>query len=304
METSQVSDAFPSLSALRLVATDLDGTLLRSDKTISEYTSSVLQRLRAAGVVIVPISARPPRTLRHFGLADSIGGLAICCNGAIIYDMDRDCPLQQQVLAPPQVEQLIALLHGSLPGLSFAGESGIDAICEAAFYAHASASDPQPPRIVDRSEICQIPQIKILVHHETMLADELHEHFTPLLDSGVYSMTYSSLRFLEISPGGVHKGDALAALSEQLGIAAHEVVAFGDMPNDLPLLRWAGLGVAVANAHPLVLQAADVVTLSNEEDGVAHMLERILEEGLETAKDEGQPQGPRTASQATPCPYR
>jgi hydroxymethylpyrimidine pyrophosphatase-like HAD family hydrolase len=125
--------------------------------------------------------------------------------------------------------------------------------------------------------ICQVPQIKILVHHSTLPIEELYECVVPLLDSSIYSVTYSGSDFLEITLGGVHKGEVLAAFCAQLGIAAHSVVAFGDMPNDLPMLQWAGLGVAVANAHPLVLQAADVITLSNEEDGVAHILEKIME---------------------------
>jgi len=116
----------------------------------------------------------------------------------------------------------------------------------------------------------------MLVRHPTLPASELYEHIAPLLNSKDYSVTYSFSGYLEIALGGVHKGEALATLCAQLGIAAHEVVAFGDMPNDLPLLQWAGLGVAVANAHPMVLQAADAVTLSNAEDGVAHMLEQLM----------------------------
>ena len=104
-----------------------------------------------------------------------------------------------------------------------------------------------------------------------------YERIAPLLDSKVYSVTYSGPDFLEIASRSAHKGEALAAFCTQSGIEAHSVVAFGDMPNDLPMLEWAGLGMAVANAHPLVLQAADVVTLSNEEDGVASLLARIMD---------------------------
>ncbi len=272
------TDAPPPIrSSLRLVATDLDGTLLRSDKTISEKTRVLLRYLQSVGIIIVLVSARPPRSLRLFAKASNIGGLAICCNGAIIYDLDQDCLLQQQALTPQQVEHLIMLLHTSVPDLSFAAENGESVTCEAAFYASCANDDPYQQQIVEISDICQTSQIKILVHHATQSADELHEHIVPLLDSSIYSVTYSGSEFLEIARGGVHKGGALAALCTQLGIAAHSVVAFGDMPNDLPLLRWAGLGVAVANAHPLVLQAADVVTLSNEEDGVAHLLEQLME---------------------------
>lgn len=276
-KTSLAQPLYPSLSSLRLVATDLDGTLLRSDKTISERTVTLLQHLRSAGVIILLVSARPPRILRQIADAFHLGGLAICCNGAIIYDLDSDTVLQEHVISPQQIEHLITFLSSTRSGLSFAAESGISVTCEAAFYPVCAQNDSPPPRIVDISAICQAPQIKILVHHATQPVHALYEFVAPLLDSSIYTVTYSGTDFLEITLGGVHKGEVLAAFCARLGVAAHSVVAFGDMPNDLPMLQWAGLGVAMANAHPLVLQAADVVTLSNEEDGVAHMLERLLE---------------------------
>ena len=267
---------FPSLSSLRLVATDLDGTLLRSDKTISVRTVTLLQHLRSIGVIILFVSARPPRVLRQIAITSHLGGLAICCNGAIIYDMDHDSFLQEHLLSPQQIKHLVTLLHASLPALSFAAESGKSVTCEAAFYPFCTQNDSPSPRIVDISALYQAPHIKILVHHPTLPIEELYEQVALLLDSSIYSTTYSSADFLEITLGGVHKGEVLAAFCTQLDITAHSVVAFGDMPNDLPMLQWAGLGVAVANAHPLVLQAADAITLSNEEDGVAHMLERLI----------------------------
>lgn len=277
MKTIRTTLLFPSLSSLQLVATDLDGTLLRSDKTISERTVALLQRLQSFGVAIVLVSARPPRVLRQIARDFHFGGLAICCNGAIIYDLDRDSFLQEHVLSPQHVEHLVTLLRSSLLDLSFAAESGKSVICEANFYPFCTQNDSPPPRIADISAICQAPQIKILVHHATLPIEEIYECVVPLLDSSIYSVTYSGSDFLEVTLGGVHKGEVLAAFCAQLDIAAHSVVAFGDMPNDLPMLQWAGLGVAVANAHPLVLQSADVITLSNEEDGVAHMLEKLME---------------------------
>ena len=277
METILTNALFPSLSSVQLVATDLDGTLLRSDQTISERTVTLLHRLRSIGVAIVLVSARPPRGLRQIARAFRLGGLAICCNGAIIYDLDRESLLQEHVLSSQQVKHLVTLLSASLPGLSFAAESGKSVACEAAFYPFCVQSDSPPPRVVDIAAICQAPQIKVLVHHCALPIEKLYSCVAPVLDSRIYSVTYSGSNFLEITLGGMHKGEVLAAFCAQLGIAAHAVVAFGDMPNDLPMLQWAGLGVAVANAHSLVLQAADAITLSNDEDGVAHMLEGLME---------------------------
>src|SRR5258708_38213092 len=90
MKTIHSTGLFPSLSALQLVATDLDGTLLRSDKTITEQTGALLQRLHSVGVAVVLVSARPPRVLRQIARDFHFVGLAICCTVAIIYDLDRD----------------------------------------------------------------------------------------------------------------------------------------------------------------------------------------------------------------------
>lgn len=274
MQTSHSSPLFPSL---QLVATDLDGTLLRSDQTISARTVALFQRLRSSGITILLVTARPPRILRRITRTFHLGGLAICCNGAIIYDLDHDSFLQERLLSPQQVEHLITFLNNALPDLSFAAESGKSVACEAAFSPFCTRSDSPPPRIVDIAALCHSPQIKVLVHHSTLPIAELYERVMPLLASHTYSVTYSGSNYLEITSGGVHKGEVLAAFCAQLNIAAHSVVAFGDMPNDLPMLQWAGLGVAVANAHPLVLQAADLITLSNDEDGVAHLLEQLME---------------------------
>jgi hydroxymethylpyrimidine pyrophosphatase-like HAD family hydrolase len=81
---------------------------------------------------------------------------------------------------------------------------------------------------------------------------------------------------MEISASGVSKAVALSRLADELGVPADEVVAFGDMPNDVPMLGWAGHAVAVANAHPDVLAAADEITASNDDDGVAQVIERLL----------------------------
>src|SRR5258708_37190827 len=155
MKTIHTDIPFPSLSSLQLVATDLDGTLLRSDKTISEQTSTLLQRLQSVGVAIVLVSARPPRVLRQIARAFHLSGLAICCNGAIIYDLDHDSFLQERLLSPQQIEHLVTFLSDSLPDLSFAAESGESVACEAAFFPFCTQHDSPPPQIVDISAICQ-----------------------------------------------------------------------------------------------------------------------------------------------------
>ena len=181
-------------------------------------------------------------------------------------------------MAPEQVEHIITHLHASLPGIAFASESGLSVSGEVAYFSYRSKHENVPPRTVETCVLWRAPSMKLMVRHDTLSIEALHERIAALLDSRLYSVTYSSTLFVEIALADVQKGAALAALCAQYDIKAHEVIAFGDMPNDLPLLDWAGVGVAVANAHPLVLQAADAITLSNDEDGVAYMLEQLLEQ--------------------------
>jgi len=121
---------------------------------------------------------------------------------------------------------------------------------------------------IDSSAMHSFTQIK-------RAADELYPTALRLVGDRAV-VTYSSPRFLEISASGIDKATTLARYCKRLGIASSEVVAFGDMPNDIPMLRWAGRGVAVANAHPEALAAADAITASNMADGVARYLDELL----------------------------
>jgi hydroxymethylpyrimidine pyrophosphatase-like HAD family hydrolase len=134
-------------------------------------------------------------------------------------------------------------------------------------------ADDAPAFVTDALTLCAEPATKLLVHHPVLpIADLLRA--TRDLAGDEAAVTHSSSVFVEVSATGVTKATALARLCAGLGIDAAHVVACGDMPNDLPMLRWAGHAVAVANAHPEVLAAVAEVTLSNDEDGVACVLER------------------------------
>ena len=116
--------------------------------------------------------------------------------------------------------------------------------------------------------------MKLLVRHTEMTSAEMAEACEGLLDDHV-DVTYSTnLGLLELSSAGVTKATGLADAAGRFGVAARDVVAFGDMPNDVPMLDWAGHGVAMANAHPDAIEVADEVTARNSEDGVALVLER------------------------------
>jgi Cof subfamily protein (haloacid dehalogenase superfamily) len=261
-----------------LVATDIDGTLLRSDGTISARTRRAVAAVEAAGVPFVLVTGRPPRWLGP--VRDQLGhrGVAICANGALVLDLHTDQVLRVDAFDVEVAREVLRRIRGLRPGLGVGVE-----------WPDGFGHEPGYPRGTRRSEL--LPHVAVDVHDdEGFLArpvvkwlvrdregplDGLVEEATAALE-GLATVTWSSLGLLEISADGVDKAAALARLAAEHGVDAARAVAFGDMPNDLAMLGWAGCGVAVANAHPLVLEAADEVTAANDDDGVAVVLERLV----------------------------
>jgi Cof subfamily protein (haloacid dehalogenase superfamily) len=263
---------------IKLIATDLDGTLLRPDKVISTQTRQALERIQAAGAVVVLVTGRPVRTLRPAAQELGLTGLAVCSNGAIVYDLDQDAIVQHAPIAAEVASRLVVQLREAAPGVYFALELGLRYAREPA-YTSLQTSSQQDALIGDALEFCVEPVTKLIVRHPELGVEALIEIVHELAD-GTALATHAGLPFVEISAAGVHKASALETLCARLGIRSEEVIAFGDMPNDLPMLAWAGHGVAVANAHPDVLQQAGEITLSNMEDGVAAVLERLIANNL------------------------
>lgn len=260
---------------MRLIATDLDGTLLRDDRSLSLRSRQSLARAEAVGIALTLVTARPPRFVKL--LAEELGlrGAAICCNGALIYDIASGELLEHAPLASSDARALVVALREAFPEVTFAVERGLDYGCEPAYLALGSLTEPQGDLLGEAITLCNQPVTKLIARHPRRVAEELFP--TALrLAGGRAAVTYSSPRFLEFSASGIDKASALARHCERLGVASAEVIAFGDMPNDVPMLRWAGQGVAVANAHPDALAAADAITASNMDDGVAQYLDALL----------------------------
>jgi hydroxymethylpyrimidine pyrophosphatase-like HAD family hydrolase len=262
---------------VRLVASDLDGTLLLPDKTLSARTIRVLRDLVQAGVVLVLVTARPPSTVRPLARQLQAKGLAICANGALIYDLDSDAIVKHSPCAPDVIASLVIGLREAAPGVRFALELGGQYACEPGYLEWNPAVWRDSPMIDDVLVLCTSPVTKLTARHPEIGIDALLD-LTRALGGDTIGVTHSGGGVVEVSAAGVHKAWALAWLAGSLGLDQQDVVAFGDMPNDLAMLQWAGRGVAVANAHPDLLAAADEVTLSHTEDGVAVTLERLLRE--------------------------
>jgi Cof subfamily protein (haloacid dehalogenase superfamily) len=265
---------------VRLIAADLDGTLLRPDRSVSARTRSALARAQECGIPVVLATARPPLTTRLFAEQAGVGGYAVCANGAITYDVGRDAIVEHTTLDGETARRLVEALRKALPGVCFALVQGTDFACEPAYAATARLEDHgrllEEMTVGDALELLATPTTKLVVRHPERLPLELLEIVQCLGVDG-FEATLSGAPFLEIVAANVTKAWALAALCERLGVEAADVVAFGDAANDAAMLRWAGRGVAVANASPAALEAADEVTLSNAEDGVAVVVERLLE---------------------------
>jgi len=265
---------------IKLIATDLDGTLLRDDKTVSERTRSALAVARDRGIAVALVSARPPRTVAHIARDAGVGGFAVCCNGAIVYDLDREAIVSNAPFAADIALGMVTSLRAALPGVSFAMEQGLDLLCEAEFAGLHPEREPEAPRIVDAlarlSGMDALPVTKLIVRHPEYTAVELLAVVRGHAGDRA-GVTHSGAPFVEVAAVGIHKAAGLARLCADLGIDAAETLAFGGMPNDVPMLAWAGRGVAVANADPEVIAAANEVAASNMEDGVAVVVERLLD---------------------------
>jgi Cof subfamily protein (haloacid dehalogenase superfamily) len=258
----------------RVIATDLDGTIVRSDGTISARTRDSLAAAEQAGAMVLIVTGRPPRWLD--GIADETGhrGLAICANGALVWDLHNEQLVASYPLDVDVVRDIAAALRAELPDLGFAVETVTAGFAHEPTYQPRWALDPQTV-VAELETLLSEPVAKLLARHEGLSADELLRRAREVVDGDVAALTHSSREgLLEISAAGVTKASTLTAVCANHGYDAADVVAFGDMPNDLPMLAWAGHGVAVANAHPTVLAAVDEVTASNDEDGVAVVLER------------------------------
>lgn len=255
---------------IRLVATDLDGTLLRDDGSVSEYTKGILQRVGAL-VPIVLVTARPPRTVGLMTRAIGLQGAVICCNGALVYDVGEDKVIVHRPIASEDAQLLIKAIRAALPGASFAFELGT-AYGREPTYRTLAGHDGRPEDtemlVGDALALCTVPVTKLIVRHSTHAVPALLEAVQAVAE-GRMLVTHSGAPFVEISMAGVDKASALASLAKERGITAEEVVSFGDMPNDLPMLLWSGRVIAVANAHPDVLRAVHELTDSNLDDGVA-----------------------------------
>lgn len=263
----------------RLVATDLDGTLLRPDGTVSPRTAAALARATARGATVVLVTGRPPRRLPEVATGLACHPLAVCANGALVLEVATGAVVHHHPIDPTTAAAAVARLRAVLPEAVFAVERP-ERFGHEPGYPLAFAV-PEDTVVARAEELVVEGATKLLARllgggGDELAPETLLDQAATALGDLVEVSTSSRDGLLEMAAPGVTKAFALAGLAGELGVAAEETVAFGDMLNDLPMLEWAGHAVATANAHRLVREAADEVTASCDEDGVALVLERIF----------------------------
>jgi Cof subfamily protein (haloacid dehalogenase superfamily) len=262
---------------MRLVATDLDGTLLGHGGAVSERSVAALRAAREAGWYVVLATGRPPFMVDL--LMPQLGEIAthgVMANGSVVATLP-----DQQVLRAVRFEielatRVVEQLRRIDPQYGFALATDRGFAHELGFAERMPAPTPTPPA-TDVLEAAQgaTEAIKLMVFHRRHGAHELLGLLPTILGHDV-SVTHMGADCVEVGVAGIDKATGLTFLCEHLGVDATDVVAFGDEYNDHEMLMWAGRGIAMANAPEETRRLADEITLTNLDDGVAVALERIL----------------------------
>ena len=273
----------------RLVASDLDGTLLSSSGEVSPRTRAAIDACRAVGIPFVGVTGRGPRLLDSVRVALGGTGIAVLAQGGYVVDLDANEVLRTVGMTRVDATAVIAAIE------EVSGEL-IVAVEDAAEQAEALAPlrvqhgfdwpYPEPAHLLPRHEVLPVGAVlKVFLRSSRLGEDELLELARGVVDPAVAELTHAGLGFIEVLPPGVTKATGLAVALEHHarsipGLTFGDVLVFGDMPNDLPMIQAVtaagGWSVAMANAHPEVLTAASDRTSGADADGVARYVEAVL----------------------------
>lgn len=271
-----------------MIASDLDGTIIGYDHTrtgwVSPRTVAAFQAAHDSGVHVVFVTGRPIRWLSP--VAEGLGhaGPVICSNGAVVYDLVSDTVLESRPMHLDTVLEARAMIAALDPTASFGVETLDGFHLDAAFMDRLDEEDPAElsrgvhvGRSLDEVLPPEPQVVKFLAKTRSNEPDAFLAEVRTLLGE-LLAVTHSApgVALLEMSRPDVNKASTLEDFAARHGIGAHEVVAFGDMPNDLEMIHWAGTGYAVGSGHPLLLEAADATTGACDDDGVAAVIEHLL----------------------------
>ncbi|CAO3630515.1 unnamed protein product [Cunninghamella blakesleeana] len=278
-------------SQIKAVASDLNGTLVSHGFKVLPRAIKVLRKLEDLGLQIFLASGRPPRSMSLIlDMLKLSHPLVLCCNGAVVLDHEKKKIIESFPIAQEYILSILKKMKESLGNDIYIGvESGLVFKCEQGYALRRGPENMNHDYIAvndgDVESLLTDPVEKIVVLHQIWSSDKLDHYLKTVTfndDSkkweNIIHVTYSNPYFVEISAVGITKGSTLKKIiDEKLDLKPENIVAFGDMPNDIQMIELAGIGVAMGNARDEVKKIADYITLTNEEDGVASVLEQLLE---------------------------
>jgi Cof subfamily protein (haloacid dehalogenase superfamily) len=276
LEEETLQSALALVPNVKLIAFDLDGTLLTSDKTITERSEHAVKALSNLGVAMVPCTGRPPRNMKHY--VEQLGlGSAFVFNGAGIYSAATDTTTYRHCFEKATALEVIRAVRERFPDVMAGMEASHGWYLDTGYYewrkTQAYLPQLEPTGVGDICDFIAEGTVKIYFRKPGLTARDMS-----LALANIESYwTWASDQLLEVMAPKVNKREALVHLCTELGISWQEVIAFGDEHNDQGMLLWAGLGVAMGNAKSEAKEVADFITSSNDEDGVAVVLEAVLE---------------------------
>jgi len=261
----------------KLIATDLDGTIVSHEGLISQRTIDAFTRAKELGIHIFFVTGRPPRWMGE--IRDAFGfGAAICCNGAMLYDLLNDVILEEWMISIDDQTEIVQRMRIAMPEISFAVESNDHYQREVGYIPKwdIGLDNVGIERIEDG---VRVPALKLLGRCSNLeyTSDEMVDIAQKTIGD-LATVTHSAANdsLIEISALNVSKGATLEMMAKRLGLTADDCVSFGDNPNDFSMLSWADRSWAMADGHPDLMKYAKFQTDAHQEDGVAKVIERLL----------------------------
>ena len=257
----------------RAVAIDLDGTVLDGDGRLSPFAKATLEAVAAAGVHVIPATARPPRsTLPLIGSAQS----AVCCNGALVIEGDGGT-LHETCFDPDALVRFIAWARSRIPDLGFGVRAHDHLIGNETYLNLRNAARPSGHVVIEHpQQLLRYRSHAASFRASGMTSDSIVGLLRTGMDPELGAFSISAGSVLDVSPRGASKATGLRVLAAHHGFTADETIAYGDMPNDVDMLTWAKIGVAVADAHAEAADAADLQIGRASDDAVARHIRSVL----------------------------
>ncbi|RBY74970.1 HAD family phosphatase [Blastococcus sp. TF02-09] len=268
----------------KLVASDLDGTLLDADGLVTSRTRAALDACWEAGIPVVGVTGRGPRLLETVKAALDHRGIAVLSQGGFVVDLERDEVLRAVALPRDRAVRVIEQIEQAAGEVTLAVEEAAE---QGQVHARLRVQHgfdwpyPEPSQLLERGEVLPPGAVlKVFLRSATLDQDELLARARSVVDPADAELTHAGLGFIEVLPPGITKASGLQLALDRYGVGFGDVLVFGDMPNDLPMLSAVqdagGRAVAVANAHPSVRALAGHLTSGHQVDGVARYLEAVL----------------------------